>query len=96
MGRPWLTESSGMLFIFPDEDVVRMWMKDTVIPLSVAFLDRDGRVLNIEEMRPLTLEPHASRSAARFALEMDAGWFARHHVAPGLQVGGLPAADTAR
>jgi hypothetical protein len=66
-----------------------MWMKNTVIPLSVAFIDANGVILNIEEMKPLTETTHASAGQAQFALEMSGGWFARKRINPGDQIRGL-------
>jgi hypothetical protein len=75
-GRAEVPRGSGMLFVFPDEDVRSFWMKDTLVPLSVAFLDRDGRITQIEDMAPLSEESHKSRQPARYALEVPQGWFA--------------------
>ncbi|AHE99433.1 DUF192 domain-containing protein [Thioalkalivibrio paradoxus] len=83
MFREHLPEDHGMLFVWPRDRVVAMWMKNTVIPLSVAFLDRDFRILNIADMEPRTLEPHHSQGRARYALEVNQGWFERHGVGPG-------------
>ena len=86
MYRKALALNSGMLFDFerPAQKVC-MWMKNTEIPLSVAFLDSDGVILNIEDMQPQTLDNHCSAEgkAVRYALEMDQGWFARKHIGVG-------------
>jgi uncharacterized membrane protein (UPF0127 family) len=66
-----------------------MWMKNTLIPLSVAFLDERGRILNIEDMQPNTRDYHCSKEAARFALEMNLGWFDMNNVKPGDSVRGV-------
>jgi uncharacterized membrane protein (UPF0127 family) len=89
MGRAALAPDHGMLFIFPAAQRVCMWMKDTRIPLSVAFIDGAGRIVNTSEMRPETLDSHCSSGAARYALEMGSDWFAAHGVLPGARVGGL-------
>ena len=75
MGRRHLREGEGMLFIFEHEGIHRFWMKNTLIPLSIAFMDRDGRILRIAEMAPLTLESHAPPQPILYALEMNKGWF---------------------
>jgi uncharacterized membrane protein (UPF0127 family) len=83
MQRTYLPENSGMLFIFPEVSIHCMWMKDTVIPLSVAFLDEMGKIINLAEMVPETLIPHCSVSAARYALEMNSGWFTARKIKVG-------------
>lgn len=90
MFRKSLAENSGMVFIFDPAAHVCMWMKNTLIPLSVAFVDGSGRIINIEEMQPETLELHCAKSAATYALEMNAGWFSKRGIAPGTEITGLP------
>jgi hypothetical protein len=89
MYRRSLPLNGGMLFDFerPAEKVC-MWMKNTLIPLSVAFMDNDGVILNIEDMQPQTETNHCSapNKAVRYALEMDVGWFAQKHIGPGDRV----------
>jgi len=89
MYRRSLPLNSGMLFDFerPAEKVC-MWMKNTLIPLSVAFMDNDGVILNIEDMQPQTEDNHCSapNKAVRYALEMDLGWFAQKHIEPGQRI----------
>lgn len=88
-GRDRLAPDRGMLFIWPEPGPRRFWMKDTRIPLAVAFLDADGRILNIHRMSPPGAAPpsglrrYPSRGPARFALEMNRGWFAAHGIGPG-------------
>ncbi len=103
MGRKSLAKNHGMLFVFQKPDYYRMWMRDTSIPLSVAFLDEKGRVINIEDMPPLSLELHASAEQALYALEMGRGWFSAHHVGtgslvimPSLRAVEEPASDSIR
>jgi uncharacterized membrane protein (UPF0127 family) len=67
-----------------------MWMKNTLIPLSVAFIDADGRILNILDMEPQTLETHTSAGPAVYAIETNKGWFEENRVKPGEKVTGLP------
>lgn len=88
MGRTSLPENHGMLFVFDRPQVVCMWMKNTLIPLSVAFLDSHKRVINTEDMQPDTLNSHCSKTLASYALEMPLGWFVQHHVSDGSVVRG--------
>ncbi len=92
MYRKQLRENRGMLFIFSKSDYYSMWMSNTYIPLSVAFLSERGVILNIEDMAPLTTEPHSAAAPAKFALEMNRGWFKAHRVKAGDQVTELPPA----
>ena len=85
MGRKQLGDSEGMLFIFETEDYHSFWMKNTLIPLSIAFADKDGRILRITDMKPLTLESHAPPKPVLYALEMKQGWFS----ANGIKVGDM-------
>jgi len=71
MFRDSLPENAGMLFVYEREDGYAMWMKNTYVPLSVAFIDRRGVILNIEDMEPQTLDSHASAGPAKYALEMN-------------------------
>ena len=66
-----------------------MWMMNTIIPLSVAFLDEDGIILNISDMMPNTVTPHRSAGAAKYALEVNLGWFKKRKVQAGSRVTGL-------
>ncbi len=75
MGRKLLGKDEGMLFIFEKEDYHGFWMKDTYIPLSIAFIDREGRIVKIADMRPLSLETHDPPRPILYALEMKKGWF---------------------
>lgn len=89
MHRQHLPENSGMLFVFPNTGIQAMWMKNTQIPLSVAFIDAQGSIINIADMTPNTLKPHYSAEVASFALEMNQGWFARNRIQAGDRVRGL-------
>jgi uncharacterized membrane protein (UPF0127 family) len=73
-----------MLFIFERPEPLSFWMKNTFIPLSIAFLDTDGRILNIEDMAPQTETTHWSKGPALYALEMRKGWFMERGVKPGI------------
>jgi hypothetical protein len=86
-GRDRLAADAGMLFVWPGEDRRTFWMKDTTIPLAIAFMDRHGRILNIAAMEPRRRDRfYRSRGNARFALEVNQGWFRAHGVEPGDRV----------
>lgn len=89
MGRRTMAPQQGMLFVFPEVARHCMWMKNTLLPLSVAFLDEEGRIVNIEDMQPETLDSHCAAKPARFALEMNKGWFADKGIKPGARLAGL-------
>jgi uncharacterized membrane protein (UPF0127 family) len=96
MFRQSLGENDGMLFVFPRPERYSMWMMNTDIPLSVAFLDEKGVILNIADMMPHTTTAHSSAGAAKYALEMNLGWFTARNVRPGQRIDGLekvPAAE---
>ena len=92
MNRRNMGKNDGMLFVFEQPQVVSMWMKNTLIPLSVAFIDEQGRIINIAEMLPETLDSHSSLALAKYALEMNAGWFDKHNILAGKSVDGIEAA----
>jgi len=82
-----LPPGEGMLFVFEREQVLSFWMKNTPLPLSVAFINKAGRILEIRQMQPLDEETlHISRQPAMYALEMNAGWFEKHGVKVGDRV----------
>jgi len=93
MFREKLGKNDGMLFIFADPGYHSMWMMNTLIPLSVAFLDRDGVILNIEDMEPKTTDSHMAAGPAVYAVETNKGWFAERKLKPGDKVTGLPGAQ---
>jgi uncharacterized membrane protein (UPF0127 family) len=90
MYRASMPQNAGMLFIFDESTQHCMWMKNTLIPLSVAFIDEKGAITNIEDMKPQTEDSHCASRAARYALEMNRGWFAAHGIKPGSRIGGIP------
>jgi uncharacterized protein len=96
MHRRMLPENRGMLFIFPDVAMHGMWMMNTYVPLSVAFLDREGRIINIEDMQPQTQNSHTAAKPAKYALEMNLGWFAKRNIKPGTKVEGIDKAGAAK
>ena len=90
MFRKTLGQNDGMLFVYRAPAQVCMWMKNTLIPLSVAFIDGDGRIVNVEEMQPQTLDSHCGKKPVRYALEMNRGWFRQKNLKPGDLIDGLP------
>jgi len=90
MFRTAMGPNEGMLFIFDRPAQQCFWMKNTLIPLSVAFISDDGTVVNIEEMAPQTLESHCSVRPVRHVLEMNTGWFAKRGIKPGARLTGAP------
>lgn len=91
MNRFSLQPDHGMLFIFERAETLHFWMKNTYIPLSIAFIAPDGRILNIEDMAPQTESTHDSRGPALYALEMRKGWFAQRGIKAGDTVEGIGA-----
>jgi uncharacterized protein len=89
MYRKMLPEDRGMLFVFPEPAIYRMWMANTEIPLSVAFIGQDGTILNIHDMPPFTHSTFPSAGNALYALEVNRGWFAKRKIGPGAHVQGL-------
>ncbi|MDD2883673.1 MAG: DUF192 domain-containing protein [Dechloromonas sp.] len=96
MNRRSMAAQQGMLFVFPQRNTHCMWMRNTPLPLSVAFIDDAGTILNIEEMQPQTEDNHCARAPARYALEMNRGWFAQRGIKPGSQLRGLERAAAPR
>jgi len=90
MGRTELGESAGMLFRFPRLKTHCLWMKNTPLPLSAAFLDEQGRIINLVDLQPHDLTVKCSDGPARYAVEVNQGWFAQRAIQPGQQVEGLP------
>ena len=90
MHRKSLAPNAGMLFVFDQPAVQCMWMKNTYIPLSVAFLDEKGEIINIADMQPHSEQSHCADRPALYALEMNRGWFAQRGITPGARLGGLP------
>ncbi len=89
MHRKTMDSQRGMLFVFTHDAAHCMWMKNTLLPLSVAFMDANGRILNIAEMKPRNEENHCAAKPARYALEMNAGWFAQRGLKAGDVLGGV-------
>ena len=91
MNRFSLKPDHGMLFVYDRPQALSFWMKNTYVALSIAFIAPDGRIVNIEDMKPQTEESHWSRGPAMYALEMKKGWFAERGIGPGAVVKGIPA-----
>jgi len=89
MQRESMGANDGMLFIFDEHGDQCMWMKNTLIPLSVAFIADDGSIVNIEDMKPQTEDAHCAKKPVRFALEMNRGWFAAKGMGAGTRLRGL-------
>ena len=96
MFRKTLGTSDGMLFVFDEPQRQCMWMRNTYVPLSVAFIDANGAILNVEDMEPLTESSHCAAGAAKYALEMNKGWFASRGLKAGTRIGGIEKAASAR
>ncbi len=90
MHRDSLPADDGMLFVYPDTKPRSFWMKDTRIPLSIAFIEPDGDIVKIADMKPLDRASTKSLYPAKYALEMNQGWFEEHGVKAGDKVGGIP------
>lgn len=88
-----LPADRGMLFVFPERQPLAFWMRNTFIPLSIAFIDAEGRILNVEDMAPRDETSVPSRGLALYALEMRKGWFADRGVGAGARITGLPPAS---
>ncbi len=96
MHRPSMPAHRGMLFVFPEAGVQCFWMKNTLIPLSIAFLDDEGRIVQIADMQPQSLDNHCSSKPVRLALEMNAGWFRSRGLAAGNKINGIGKAPAGR
>ena len=96
MNRKSMPPQHGMLFVFNHENTHCMWMRNTYLPLSVAFIDEAGAIINIEDMQPQTEDNHCARAPARYALEMNLGWFAQRGIKAGSKLRGLPSGAVAR
>ena len=93
--RNFMKKNSGMLFVFPKASIHSMWMVNTYIPLSVAFLDKNGMILNIIDMSPHTRTRNSATSKAKYALEMNLGWFSSRSIKAGEKITGLEKAPNA-
>jgi uncharacterized membrane protein (UPF0127 family) len=89
MHRKDIGDDEGMLFKFPDHDYLKFWMKDTYIPLDIAFLDDDGVITQISEMYPLSYRLVSSKMPCKMALEVKHGWFLKNDIGVGDKIGGI-------
>lgn len=94
MYRQALAPNHGMLFKFEDADIQCFWMRNTYVPLSIAFIDTQGRIVNIADMQPLDETPHCSAEPVALALEMQQGWFKERGLETGATLRGLPASSS--
>lgn len=90
MWRKSMPENRGMLFVFEGHAIHCFWMRNTLIPLSIAFLRDDGSIVNIENMQPQQDTSHCPNEPVRYALEVNQGWFAKRNISPPIKVRGLP------
>lgn len=90
MHRKEMPQHEGMLFVFEQPALQCFWMKNTLLPLSIAFVADDGTIVNIDEMAPQTLESHCSAKPVRYVLEMNKGWFSKKGIKAGTRITGGP------
>lgn len=90
MQRREMATHEGMLFVFEQPAQQCFWMKNTLLPLSIAFLADDGTVVNVADMKPQALDSHCSKQPVRYALEMNQGWFDKRGIKPGAKLAGAP------
>ena len=91
MFRKEMPQHEGMLFVFEQPSVQCFWMKNTLLPLTAAFVADDGTIVNLADMKPQTTDPHCSARPVRYVLEMNQGWFAKKNILAGFKLAGLPA-----
>jgi uncharacterized membrane protein (UPF0127 family) len=90
MHRKEMPQHEGMLFVFEQPAQQCFWMKNTLLPLTAAFVDDDGTIVNLADMKPQTLDSHCSTKPVRYVLEMNQGWFAKKGIKAGAKLGGAP------
>jgi uncharacterized membrane protein (UPF0127 family) len=88
MFRKEMPQTEGMIFVFEEPATQCFWMKNTLLPLTAAFVADDGRIVNLADMKPMTEDSHCSKEPVRFVLEMNQGWFARKNIKEGSKLGG--------
>ncbi len=96
MNRPQLKPNHGMIFVFPELNTHCMWMKNTPLNLSVAFVEENGHIINIEKMQAHTLTPHCAKLPARYALEMAEDFFEQKNIVREMKINGLEKLPRAR
>jgi hypothetical protein len=90
MFRTSMGTHEGMLFVNDDVGVRCFWMRNTLVPLTIAFIADDGTIVNTADMEPRSEKSHCSAQPVRFALEMNLGWFAKRGIKPGAKISGKP------
>ena len=90
MHRTEMPTNEGMLFVFEQPAGQCFWMKNTLLPLTAAFVADDGTIVNLADMQPQSLDSHCSAKPVRYVLEMHQGWFAKRGIGPGFRLGGAP------
>jgi hypothetical protein len=90
MFRQDMPQSEGMLFVFEQAAQQCFWMKNTLLPLTAAFVAEDGTIVNLADMKPQTTDSHCSTQPVRYVLEMNRGWFAKKGIKAGFKLGGIP------
>ena len=90
MHRKEMPQQEGMLFVFEQPTQQCFWMKNTLLPLAIAFIADDGTIVNLDEMKPQTLDSHCSAKPVRYVLEMNTGWFSRKGIKAGTKLSGPP------
>ncbi len=90
MHRQSMGVNEGMLFVYPSAEIRCYWMRNTLIPLTIAFLDDDGTIVNLKDMEPHTERSNCSVKPVRYALEMNQGWFDQRGIKPGFRLRGIP------
>lgn len=90
MHRVYLPINDGMLFVFENKATHCFWMRNTKIPLAIAFISDDGKIINIEEMKPMSDDNHCPTAPIRYALEMNQGWFSQKGLSAGNVISGIP------
>jgi uncharacterized membrane protein (UPF0127 family) len=88
MFRKEMPAQEGMLFVFEQPSPQCFWMKNTLLPLTAAFVADDGRIVNLADMKPQTTDSHCSEEPVRYVLEMNQGWFAKKNIGKGFKLGG--------
>lgn len=88
MWRKDMPVHEGMLFVFEQASTQCFWMRNTLIPLTAAFVEDDGTIVNLADMQPQSDDSHCSSKPVRFVLEMNQGWFAKRQIKPGFKLGG--------
>ena len=90
MFRKEMPQQEGMLFVFEEPATQCFWMKNTILPLTAAFVADDGRIVNLVDMQPQTTDSHCSQEPVRYVLEMNQGWFSRKNIKKGAMLTGTP------